>query len=528
MALVKINGIEVEVPDGTNMIEAAKQVGVDIPHYCYHPHLSIAGNCRMCLVDVEAGGRGPDVACNMGARDGLAIRTDTEQVTQMRKSTMEFLLVNHPLDCPICDQAGECRLQDYYMDHGNYESRLSDPKVSKAKRQDIGEHIVLDAERCVACSRCVRFGDEVTGTGELRLFERGDHTNIGIFPGEKLSHQYQGNLADICPVGALTNKDFRFEKRVWYLREQDSLCNGCATGCNITVCHEQGQIFRTMPRRNDAVNKSWMCDPGRMSYKRIGAMDRILRATVDGEQVEISDALGALAQAAGSGQVGVVLGAQETNEANWAMFQLSRGGLSGAKLFSVPGNNPDAVAVPDEMLVSADANPNSAGVNLLAEHGDVGDADALRTAIADGALSTLIILVDDVAGRLDMDFSGVATVAYLGTHSNRTSKAAKIVLPVAAHVSQDGTFINKDGRVQRLRRSLHPVGDALPAYAMIDGLGNALGDAPGTTNAKGTFAQMAAEVAGMTGMSYATIGDQGQVLGTGATATDSTPDQPTA
>ena len=232
MALVKINDIEVEVPDGTNMIEAAKQVGVDIPHYCYHPHLSIAGNCRMCLVDVEAGGRGPDVACNMGARDGLAIRTDTEQVTQMRKSTMEFLLVNHPLDCPICDQAGECRLQDYYMDHGNYESRLSDPKVSKAKRQDIGEHIVLDAERCVACSRCVRFGDEVTGTGELRLFERGDHTNIGIFPGEKLSHQYQGNLADICPVGALTNKDFRFEKRVWYLREQDSLCNGCATVCN--------------------------------------------------------------------------------------------------------------------------------------------------------------------------------------------------------------------------------------------------------------------------------------------------------
>jgi len=528
MALVKVNGIEVEVPDGTNMIEAAKQVGVDIPHYCYHPHLTIAGNCRMCLVDVEAGGRGPDVACNMGARDGLAIRTDTDQVAQMRKSTMEFLLVNHPLDCPICDQAGECRLQDYYMDHGNYESRLSDPKVSKAKRQDIGEHIVLDAERCVACSRCVRFGDEITGTGELRLFDRGDHTSIGIFPGEKLSHQYQGNLADICPVGALTNKDFRFEKRVWYLREQDSICSGCATGCNITVCHEQGQIFRYMPRRNDAVNQSWMCDPGRMSYKRIGGMDRILRATVDGERVTISEALAALATAAGSGQVGIVLGTQETNEANWALFQLSRGGLSGAKLFSVEGNNPDAVAVADDLLVSADANPNTAGVRLLAEHGEVGDTEALRTAVADGVLSTLIILADDVVGRLDLSLTGVETVAYLGTHDNASAEAARIVLPLAAHAAQDGTLINKDGRVQRLRRCTLPVGDAQPAYLVLDSLGAALGDAPGTAKAQGAFAQMAAEVAGMTGMTYPSIGDQGQVLGQAAAPLPSTPDQPTA
>jgi NADH-quinone oxidoreductase subunit G len=528
MALVKIDGIEVEVPDGTNMIEAAKQVGVDIPHYCYHPHLSIAGNCRMCLVDVEAGGRGPDVACNMGARDGLAIRTDTEQVAQMRKATMEFLLVNHPLDCPICDQAGECRLQDYYMDHGSYESRLSDPKVSKAKRQDIGEHIVLDSERCVACSRCVRFGDEITGTGELRLYDRGDHTHIGVFPGEKLSHQYQGNLADICPVGALTNKDFRFEKRVWYLREQASICNGCATGCNITVCHEQGQIFRTLPRRNDDVNRSWMCDPGRMSYKRIGAMDRVLRATVDGAKVEISAAVDAVAAAVAGGRVGIVLGAQETNEANWALFQLSRGGLKGAALFHVEGNNPDAVAVADELLVSADANPNTAGVQLLAEHGKIGDSDALKTAVADGELSCLIILVDDVVGRIDMDLSGVQTVAYLGTHSNSTAEAARIVLPVASHVAQDGSFTNKDGRIQRLRRSVLPAGDAQPAYAVLDLLGAALGDPPGTSKAKGCFAQMAAEIAGMAGMSYATIGDQGQVLSTASSSAAPTPDQPTA
>jgi len=529
MALVKIDGIEVEVPDGTNMIEAAKKVGVEIPHYCYHPHLTIAGNCRMCLVDVEAGGRGPDVACNMGARDGLAIRTDTDQVIQMRKSVMEFLLVNHPLDCAICDQAGECRLQDYYMDHGNYESRLSDPKVSKAKRQDIGEHIVMDAERCVACTRCVRFGDEITHTGELRLFDRSDHTRIGMFPGEKLSHQYQGNLADICPVGALTNKDFRFEKRVWYLREQDSVCTGCATGCNITVCHEQGQVFRYLPRRNDAVNDSWMCDPGRMSYKRNRAMSRILRATVDGERVDLAAAIDALVEATGHGSVGIVLGAQETNEANWALFQLSRMGLEGARLFHVAGNDPDAYAVADDLLVSADANPNTAGVKLLAAHTEVEDEEALLTAVADGALQTLIILADDVVGRLDLGLSGVQTVAYLGTHDNRTAQASRIVLPVAVHVAQDGSFINQDGRVQRLRRSVHPLGDAQPAYRLVDALGAALGDAPGTAQAAGTFAQMAAEIAEMTGMTYRSIGDQGEVLGQGASpAPAPTTDQPTA
>ena len=529
MALVKINGFEVEVPDGTNMIEAAKKVGVEIPHYCYHPHLSIAGNCRMCTVDVEAGGRGPDVACNMGARDGLAIRTDTEQVAQIRKATMEFMLVNHPLDCPICDQAGECRLQDYYMEHGNYESRLSDAKVSKEKRQDIGEHIVLDSERCVACSRCVRFGDEITETGELRLFDRGDHTHIGIFPGEKLSHQYQGNLADVCPVGALTNKDFRFEKRVWYLREQDSICSGCATGCNITVCHEQGHVFRLMPRRNDEVNQSWMCDPGRMSYKRVGAMNRLLRARVDAESVSLEVALEALAKAAATGEVGIVLGTQETNEANWAALQLSRMVPGGARLFHVSGNDPDAVAVADEFLVSEDANPNTAGVKLLAEHAEAGDAEALKTAVADGAVQTLIILVDDVVGRLDIELSGVGTVAYLGTHDNRTAQAAGLVLPVAAHVAQDGTFTNKDGRVQRLQRAVHPVGDALPAYVVIDAIGAALGEAPGTTTAVGTFAQMAAEVPGLSGMTYPTIGTQGQLLGGAASSSSAAaPTQPTA
>jgi NADH-quinone oxidoreductase subunit G len=535
MALVKINGVEVEVPDGTNMIEAAKTIGVEIPHYCYHPHLTVAGNCRMCLVDIEAGGRGPDIACNMGARDGLAIRTDTDQVIQMRKSVMEFLLVNHPLDCPICDQSGECRLQDYYMDHGGYESRLVDPKVSKAKRVDIGEHIVLDGERCVACSRCVRFGDEITGTGELRLFNRGDHTEIGMFPGERLAHQYQGNLADICPVGALTNKDFRFEKRVWYLRESDSICSGCASGCNITVCHEQDEVFRYLPRRNDQVNKSWMCDPGRMSYQRIASMDRILRSQVDGARVDLDEAITKLAAAIratadahGAAAVGVVMGATETNEANWALFQLARLNLAGARIFHVAGNDPDAFIVPDELLVDADANPNIRGVRLLAEHGEVGDADALTAAVDDGSLKALLVLSDDILGRMGLDTLSVDVLAYLGWRTNRTAAAARYLLPVSAHVEQDATYINRNGRVQRLRRALFPAGDSQPAYRVLDSLGTALGESMGTTMGAGTFAQMAAEIAGMTSMTYKTLGTEGQDLGSATSSAPTTDHQPSA
>lgn len=525
MALIKINGVEVDVPDGTNMIEAAKTIGVEIPHYCYHPHLSVAGNCRMCLVDIEAGGRGPDIACNIGARDGLAIRTDTPQVIQMRKSVMEFLLANHPLDCPICDQSGECRLQDYYMDHGGYESRLVDPKVSKAKRQDIGEHIVLDGERCVACSRCVRFGDEVTGTGELRLFNRTDHTEIGIFPGERLSHQYQGNLADICPVGALTNKDFRFEKRVWYLRETGSLCNGCATGCNITVGHEQNEVFRYVPRRNDDVNKSWMCDSGRMSYKRIAGLDRILRANLDGAAKDlevVTDALANALKAHSGAAVGVVLGASETNEANWALFQLVRLNLSGARMFCVEGNDPDASNQADDLLVDADANPNTRGAGLVAAHGTTGDAVALAAALDDGSLEALIVLSDDVLGRLGRTSTDLKVLAYLGSHTNATAAAATHLLPAAAHVEQDGSFINRGGRVQRLRRALFPAGDSKPAYQVLDTLAAALGHETGTTMGAGSFAQMAAEIADLSGMSYRSLGEHGQVLGAGVASATST------
>ena len=445
MPKVKINDTEVEVPAGINMIEAAKRAGIDIPHYCYHPHLSIAGNCRMCLVDI-VGGRGPDIACNMQVRDGLHVRTDTEAVKKMRASVQEFLLVNHPLDCPICDQSGECRLQDYYMEHGQYESRLNDPKVSKEKRQDIGDHIVLDAERCVQCSRCVRFGDEVTKTGDLRLMNRGNHTEIGLFPGERLKHNYQGCLADICPVGALTNKDFRFQRRVWYLKETGSVCDQCAAGCNIRVCHQEGAVFRYLPRRNDAVNKSWMCDAGRQSHEEIQSMRRLLRASVDGKPATVDQAVAAVAaraRAAGAG-LGVVLGTRATLEANWGLLRAVRDNLPQARVFFVEGNEAEGPAA-DGILIDGDKNPNTAGVRLIAQHdGRVGGRAELLAALPE--LKMLIVLADDVQRRLGG--AALPPVAFLGAYRGQTGAGAgAILVPMAHTVEQDGSFVNRQGRV---------------------------------------------------------------------------------
>lgn len=507
MPKVKINDIEVEVPAGTNMIEAAAQAGVEIPHYCYHPNLSVAGNCRMCLVDV-VGGRAPEIACNMQAREGLAIRTDTPAVKKMRQSVMEFLLVNHPLDCPICDQSGECRLQDYYMEHGDYDSRGVEEKVSKTKRQDIGDKIVLDAERCVQCSRCVRFGDEVTETGDLRLMNRGDHTEIGMFPGERLHHHYQGNLADICPVGALTNKDFRFQRRVWYLKETASVCNGCATGCNIRVCHQEGEVFRYLPRRNDAVNKSWMCDEGRDLIGGIAGLPRLLRSRVDGKAADTEAALVALAaRLKSAAHVGVVLGSQATNEANWALLQTVRKNLKSARLFVTAGNDPGGFEYADKLLVDTDKNPNSAGVDLLAGFdGQIESWEAFGSAVAD--LDLLLVLEDDVVGRLAGRKTNAA-VAYLGVSRNATSEAASIVIPVCHTVEMDGSYVNRQGRVQRIRRAVNAAGDALPAWLVVDRLGGKLGVAPGTGMVAAAFNAMARAIPQMKGLEFKTLGDSG-------------------
>ena len=274
MVKLTVNGKEVEVPKGTRVIEAAKKADYDVPFYCYHPGLSVAGNCRMCLVEIEKIPR-LQIACHMEVQPGMVVRTDTDKIKETRKHVLEFLLINHPVDCPVCDQAGECWLQDYYMNYGAYESRLQENKNKKPKAVSIGPTVMLDAERCILCSRCVRFCDEIPKTSELGIIQRGDHSEITVFPGKELNNRYSGNVVDICPVGALTDKDFRFKARVWYLKSEESLCNGCSRGCNIDVHflkdrrhHAKGErVMRLKPRFNEAVNQWWMCDEGRYGYR---------------------------------------------------------------------------------------------------------------------------------------------------------------------------------------------------------------------------------------------------------------------
>src|SRR6267142_2481641 len=304
---VRVDGRELEVPKtmpdpisgkplATTMIQACALANVDVPHYCYHPRLPVVGNCRMCLVEFGTPAMGPErkpvmspdgtakiaksarpaIACATPISPGMEIYTNTPNVKQMREGVLEFLLINHPLDCPICDQAGECKLQEYSVDYGKSESRFVETKGHKPKRVDLGPRIVLDDERCILCTRCIRFTKEIAGDDALGIVSRGSHSTLTAYPGRVFDNNYTLNTVDLCPVGALTSKDFRFKMRVWFLKETKSICTSCATGCNTLIGTREDKIYRYEPRQNDAVNASWMCDYGRLNYKWVGRQDRLV------------------------------------------------------------------------------------------------------------------------------------------------------------------------------------------------------------------------------------------------------------
>ena len=287
MPIISIDGVDYEVEEGRTILQALDDLGVlmngvEIPHYCWHPKLSVDGSCRLCQVEVE-GIPKLQIACDTPVKDGMVISTKSDRVKRAREGVMELLLVNHPLDCPICDQAGECKLQDYAYEYGVRHSRSKEPRRAAKKRVDFGPTITFDQERCILCRRCVRFCQEVPGTAELGTFGRGDQTKLDTFPGIDLDNDYSMNVADICPVGALTTKDFRFKIRTWFLDEIPGVCTGCANGCNIYLGVANNKVYRYVPRRNDAVNQTWICDAGRMSYKEIEATDRLTGVSLRGE-----------------------------------------------------------------------------------------------------------------------------------------------------------------------------------------------------------------------------------------------------
>ncbi|MEM7409518.1 MAG: molybdopterin-dependent oxidoreductase [Myxococcota bacterium] len=484
MARITVDGIPLEVEDGAMLLEALDDAGVlmrdvTIPHYCWHPKLSIDGSCRLCQVEIE-GAPKLQIACNTPVEDGMVVHTENERVAAARAGVTEMLLVNHPLDCPICDQAGECKLQDYAFEYGALQSRTREPRRALAKNVDVGPTIVLDQERCILCRRCVRFCREVPGTGELVVRGRGDRSVIDTFPDEPLDNPYSMNVADLCPVGALTTKDFRFKIRVWFLEDVPGICTGCARGCNVYLGVADNKVQRYQPRRNDAVNDTWICDAGRLSYKEIGAADRLSTAMLRGdlgvlEVVGFRDALQAAAdrltrvrQARGASRIGVVASPHATNEDLFVLRRFCDAlGVETAGVAVVRG---DA----DDLLLHAEKAANAAGARAMGFE----DAAAVCEKLRRGALDALLVAGHDL---LDAAYLGgvdglgdLDTVVWLDTHVSDLQRVADVVLPTRVAAERTGTYTNATGHVQRVTPAVEPAFDARAEGAVIAALGQAL------------------------------------------------------
>ena len=511
MPKVFIDDTEVEAPDGFNMIQAAKIAGIEIPHFCYHPGLGVDGNCRLCLVEIDGVAK-PQVACNTFVKEGLRIRTDTERIKELRRAVLEFFFLHHPLDCPICDQSGECLLQDFYMTVGQYVSRLDLPKHHKRKVVDVGPRIILDAERCVLCRRCVRFCDQITGTGELRIINRGHRSEIAIFPDRPLANPYSLNVVDLCPVGALTSKDFRFKCRVWYLEATKSVCTGCARGCNTYLEHNEGTIYRCRPRENARVNQWWMCDDGRMTYKSLND-NRCVVPSIDEQRAGHREAIDAIAakvktaqERGGDGAIALFVSPEMSNESLYAAQAFATKVLGTRRIIA---GSLRAPGVEDSLLRRADLFPNRKGCELLSIW-----RDDLRTELRKGGRVALLIqsdVVDDDPGAA-ADLERFETVICLATNLTRTTAKAAIIHPVTPHSECEGTFTNFQGRVQRFRRAMPPKGEALTVMELLARIAERLGVTFGWVSMKQIWGEMTRSVSALEGIDPLALGDDGMTV----------------
>ncbi|MBI4473194.1 MAG: (2Fe-2S)-binding protein [Acidobacteria bacterium] len=518
MPKLTIDGHEISVPDGTTVIQAAEKLGVFVPRYCYHPALSIAGNCRICLVDVEKSPK-LQIACNTPVTEGMAVHTRNAKAEDGRRAVLEFLLANHPLDCPVCDQSGECDLQNFYLNFGLYDPRFKEQKVKKHKAVPLGSHVMLDQERCILCSRCVRFTDEITRTGELGIFNRGDHAEVGIYPGMALENPYSTNVVDICPVGALTERDFRFKVRVWYLSSAPAICNGCSQGCNMDMhfvldrphLNDGARVVRVKPRYNPDVNQWWLCDEGRYGFGWIdrGRLQKVrsshkTNATWD-------DALRTISNALPGARIGVITSAQLSNEELFLIREIFQRALAA----QVSARVPESPGSSDDFLIKADKNPNTLGATLLGLAGPAApDAERIVDEALSGNLDVLWVMGHDLVKFFGEEkirelTNKVSLFVYSGANENQTASLAHWVLPTAAYVEKDGTFVNCHGRVQRIGCAFPPLPDSREDWRILLDLAARLGQPVDWRKPEDIFQALARVVPAFEGLSYATIGKQG-------------------
>ncbi len=530
-----IDGVAVQAPAGTSILEAVLRTGREIPHFCYHPKLHVVGSCRICQVEVQ-GAPKLAISCATPVAEGMEVFTASERVTKARKAVLEFLLLNHPLDCPICDKGGECPLQDYTLKYGPGESRFVEEKVHRVKHQPIGPFVIFDAERCILCSRCVRFCQDVVGTSELGVFNRGDRSVIGLFSGRSLDNRYSGNVIDLCPVGALTSRDYRFKSRPWDLVKQvPSVCGLCSAGCNIVVDvrhKERGQeLLRIRPRINDDVNGHWICDEGRFEFHFAQDPGRIAEPLIrrDGgfrpvswdEAVErLTEALSRILRDRGPGAIGVIASARLTSEEAFLVRQLFGESLGIPNIDhrvwrsqEVGGDGPE-----DHLLRRLDKYPNTVGMRtlgLVPADGGMGTREMLAAA-QDGRLAALLVFEEDLVSALSGECAvaeALGKLEFLVAHDlflTETAKLAHVVLPAMSFYEKEGTFTNFKGRVQRVVPALEPYGQAISLADVLQCLAVKLDVSLIDGTPEEVWIELAGSVPSYAGMTYEAIGEYGE------------------
>jgi len=539
MVNVQIDGNWIQVPRGTRMIEACKIAEKEVPSYCYHPKLSSPGNCRMCLVQMGmpprlAPGAEPEfndegfqtigwmprpvIACANTVAENMGIRTTGELVEECRKGVMEFLLINHPLDCPICDQAGECRLQEQSVDHGKGVSRFVENKVKKPKNVDIGPRIRLDDERCIMCSRCIRFMDEVGDDPVLGFSQRGTHTTLTVHPDRKLDSNYGLNTVDICPVGALTSNDFRFQMRVWFLKETKTIDTNCGTGCNTTVWTRGNKIFRVTPRENNEVNSSWIPDSHRLNFHYIDAETRLtdpmLRNEGQHENTTWPKAISAAAEGLkkfSGNEIAVIGSARQTNEELFLLKFLATA-LGTENVSTV-----DRYQESDGKLISADRNPNTTGVKLVWEtENPSAKLSSILHGVQNGSIKALVVFNENLLKEAGFSAEDLNKLEFLVSNhilANPTAAASDVVLPGSTFAEKRGSMVNIAGRLQRLNAAILPPGNAGDDWEIIRDLFLAVSDEKNEAHMiEDVFKGISENIEAFKDLNLSKIGDQGLVI----------------
>jgi NADH-quinone oxidoreductase subunit G len=482
LVTITIDGKELKVPKGTNLIEAAKMGGIEIPHYCYHPDLSVAGNCRMCQVMVNEQTK-LTIACNTPAAEGMKVNTQhtRKEVQDAQAATLEFILINHPLDCTVCDQAGHCKLQDYHFQYNARPSRMLEQKVHKVKAEPLGPNVVLDGERCIMCTRCIRFCDEITQTSELGMLNRGDSSVIAASPGRPLANALSGTVVDLCPVGALTHREWRFNTRIWFTRQTDSICPGCSTGCSVKVAERDGRIVQVKARYNKRVNKEWLCDEGRYGFDRFLPEKRITAPLngKSGRAVSEADAINGVAKIF---RTSLIFVAPDLMLEEYVLLKkiLTKVAPTAS---AVVAYRPRSLTKEEAILVSPDYAANIQGARwseLVGDDPQRAYEDAIEK-VKKGEVPGAVFIGDRSVEQKDFTpdfFLGLTklggTAGILCDAESPLTGNLDWVLPARSVLEKSGLLINQGMRAQYAQKVVEAPEGVPPTFSLLDRLGQQL------------------------------------------------------